>query len=293
MRFSDRLRHLIVRFILGMLAIGFSHSSAAAPALWVVRSPSATVYLFGTVHNLPPKLNWHSPVVDRALATAQQIWTEGQSGSLPYLNRLIARYGVSRQDDLRNLLPRQYQARYDTQMNNAGLSANDLGHVKPWVAQMLLSSDVMHPARHGYSIETDLVAYARRHHQQMHTFESADSQFATLADMPLEAQVRALEMEIDGYPSANGEMNALVQSWLDGQDQLLDQLTNQRLAVSDERYFDDIIVRRDEQYAAAVVALLQNTGTSFVVLGASHLCGATSVQALLQNQGYTAERISG
>jgi len=292
MRFSDRLRHLIVRFLIGMFWIGVCHSSAAAPALWVVRSSSATVYLFGTVHNLPPNMNWHSPVVDRALSSSQQIWIEAQSGSLPSLNRLIVRYGINRQD-LRNLLPRQYQVRYDSQMSHAGLRSDDFGHVKPWVAQMLLSGETLHRVRHGYSVETDLLAYARRHHQQLHTFESADSQFAVLADMPLESQVRALEMEIDGYPSANGEMNALVKSWLDGQDQLLDQLTNQRVAVSDERYFDDIIVRRDEQYAAAVVTLLQNTGISFVAVGAAHLCGATGVQALLQNQGYTAERISG
>jgi len=292
MRFSDRLRHLIVRFLIGMFWIGVCHSSAAAPALWVVRSPSATVYLFGTVHNLPPNMNWHSPVVDRALSSSQQIWIESQSGSMPSLNRLITRYGINRQD-LRNLLPRQYQVRYDSQMSKAGLSTDDFGHVKPWVAQMLLSGETLHRVRHGYSVENDLLAYARRHHQQMHTFESADSQFAVLADMPLESQIRALEMEIDGYPSANGVMNALVKSWLDGQDQLLDQLTNQRVAVSDERYFDDIIVRRDEQYAAAVVALLQNTGISFVAIGAAHLCGATGVQALLQNQGFTAERISG
>jgi hypothetical protein len=279
--------------MIAMFWIGVCHSSAAAPALWVVRSPSATVYLFGTVRNLPPNMNWHSPVVDRALSSAQQIWIEAQSGNLPYLNHLIARYGINRHGDLRNLLPQQYQVRYDKQMSNAGLRADDFGQVKPWVAQMLLSGETLHRVHHGYAIETDLVAYARHHHQQLHTFESADSQFAVLGDMPLEAQVRALEMEIDGYPSANGEMNALVQSWLDGQDQLLDQLTNQRLAVSDERYFDDIIVRRDEQYASAVVALLQNTGISFVVLGASHLCGSTGVQALLQNQGYTAERISG
>jgi uncharacterized protein YbaP (TraB family) len=86
-------------------------------------------------------------------------------------------------------------------------------------------------------------------------------------------------------------MNPLVQAWLDGQDQLLDQITNQRLAISDERYFDDVIVRRDEQFANDVAALLANHGTSFVALGAAHLCGGTGVQALLKNLGYTAERV--
>jgi len=52
-----------------------------------------------------------------------------------------------------------------------------------------------------------------------------------------------------------------------------------------------VIVRRDEQFANGVVTLLQNSGTSFVALGAAHLCGGTGVQALLKNLGYTAERV--
>lgn len=289
-----RLRRLVIRALaVGMLAVGARQPAAAAPALWVVRSSTATVYLFGTVHNLPPNINWHSPMLDRALASSQQVWTEADTGSLAYLTRLISRYGISQQGSLRSMLPRQYRTRYEMEMSSAGLRVDQYGHIKPWLAQMLLNGEAMHRIRHGFGVEADLLGYAQKHHKQAHTFESPDSQFAVLADMPLEAQVRALEMEIDGYPSANGQMNPLVQAWLDGQDELLDQITNQRLALSDERYFDDVIVRRDEQFANAVVALLQNNGTSFVALGAAHLCGGTSVQALLKNQGYIAEKVGG
>jgi uncharacterized protein YbaP (TraB family) len=292
MSLPGRLRRFATRALaLGVLVAGVSQTAAAAPALWVVRSSTATVYLFGTVHNLPPNVVWRSPMVDRALSQSQQIWTEADTGSLRYLTRLISRYGISQQGNLRSLLPRQYRTRYEMEMSSAGLRVDQYGHIKPWLAQMMLNGEAMHRAHRGFGVEADLLAYAHAHHRQAHTFESPDSQFAVLADMPLEAQVRALEMEIDGYPSANGTMNPLVVAWLDGQDELLDHITNRRLAQSDERYFDDVIVRRDEQFANAVVTLLQNSGTSFVALGAAHLCGGTGVQALLKNLGYTAERV--
>jgi hypothetical protein len=293
MALPDRLRRLALCVLAGGVLLAGTHRAAvAAPALWAVRSSTATVYLFGTVHNLPPNVDWHSPEVDRAIQSSTQIWTEADTGSMPYLAKLIRRYGISQQGNMRNLLPRRYRARYAMEMSSAGLSLDQYGHVKPWLAQMLLDGITLHKARAGYGVEADLLTYARAHKRPTHTFESPDSQFAVLADMPLEAQVRALEMEIDGYPSANGTMNPLVHAWLDGNDRLLDDLTNKKLAVQDERYFDDIIVRRDEQFTTAIVSLLQNGGTSFVALGAAHLCGATGVQALLKNQGYTAERVS-
>jgi uncharacterized protein YbaP (TraB family) len=292
MSLPGRLRHIVCRALtIGVMVAAASQTAVAAPALWVVRSSTATVYLFGTVHNLPPNVEWRSPGVDRALTQSQQIWTEADTGSLKYLTRLISRYGISQQGNLRSLLPRQYRSRYDMEMSSAGLRVDQFGHIKPWLAQMLLNGESMHRAHHGVGVEAELLDYAHAHHRQAHTFESPDSQFAVLADMPLEAQVRALEMEIDGYPSANGMMNPLVRAWEDGQDELLDQITNRRLAQTDERYFDDVIVRRDEQFADAVVTLLQNSGTSFVALGAAHLCGGTGVQALLKNLGYTAERV--
>jgi hypothetical protein len=293
MPLSGRLRRFATRVLtLGAMVAAVSQTAVAAPALWVVKSTTATVYLFGTVHNLPPNVVWRSPAVDRALGQSQQIWTEADTGSLQYLTRLISRYGISQQGNLRSLLPRQYRTRYEMEMSSAGLRVDQYGHIKPWLAQMLLNGEAMHRVHRGFGVEADLLAYAKAHHRQAHTFESPDSQFAVLADMPLEAQVRALEMEIDGYPSANGTMNPLVVAWLDGQAELLDQITNRRLAQSDERYFDDVIVRRDEQFANAVVTLLQNSGTSFVALGAAHLCGGTGVQALLKNLGYTAERVA-
>jgi uncharacterized protein YbaP (TraB family) len=269
-----------------------AHASAA-PGLWVVRSSTATVYLFGTVHMLPARANWHTPMVDRALASSQEIWTEADTGSLPYLVRLIQRYGVSSHNTMSKVLPKRYRARYDMEMNSAGLNVDQYGHVKPWLATLLLDGGAMHRSHIGYGVETELLAYARKHHKATPTFETADEQFAILSDLPLASQARALELQIEGYPSANGQMNSLVRAWLAGDDVTLDRLSNQPLAQSDERYFDDVIVRRNENFAQTIAMRLQSSGTAFVAIGAAHLCGKDSIQYFLRNYGLTAERIPG
>ena len=275
--------------MLGLMAIA-SNPAAADPALWVVRSSTATVYLFGTVHRLPPKVVWRTPVIDRALASSQEVWTEADAGTMPSLVRLIRRYGLSPRVNLRNILPARYRSRYDMEMSSAGLSVDQFGHVKPWLAEMLLTGATLRHAA-GFGVEIDLLAYARKHNKATPTFETADQQFSILSDLPIASQARALELQIDGYPSANGSMNGLVRAWLAGDDQLVNALSNKPLAENDERYFDDVIVRRNENFAQAIATRLAGSGTAFVAIGAAHLCGPNSVQFFLKNYGMTAERI--
>jgi len=264
----------------------------AAPPLWVVKSPTATVYLFGTVHGLPPKADWHSPVVDRALGASSEVWTEADPGSLKGLVRLIRRYGLSPNASVHAALPVRYRTRFAAEMSSTGLDVDMFGHVKPWLAELLLSGGTVGPAKLGRSVETDLLAYAAKHHKESVSFESADQQFAILSDLPMENQLRALEMQIEGFPTARGEMNELVRTWLAGDDRRLDALSNRPLLADNERYFDDVIVRRNENFAQALSNRLSGTGTAFVAVGAAHLVGNNSVQSFLRNYGFTPQRIA-
>lgn len=284
---SGRFR-AIAMLALGLLAVT---PAAADPALWAVKSDTATVYLFGTVHRLPPNLVWHTRAIERALATSDEVWTEAEPGNMPSLVRLIRRYGLNPRINLRNILPDKYRTRYDFEMRNAGLSGDQFGHVKPWLAEMLLTGATLRHTQ-GASVDIDLLAYAHKHHMGTQTFETADQQFSILADLPISSQVRALELQIEGFPSAQGKMNGLVQAWLDGDDKRLDALSNKPLSEQDERYFTDVIVRRNENFARAIATRLAGSGTAFVAVGASHLCGSADVQYFLRNYGFETTRVA-
>src|SRR5258708_11417468 len=48
----------------------------ARPALWEVRDPDTTIYLFGTIHLLPDDLRWRTPAFDQAVQKSQQLIVE-------------------------------------------------------------------------------------------------------------------------------------------------------------------------------------------------------------------------
>jgi uncharacterized protein YbaP (TraB family) len=48
----------------------------AEPGLWTMSDEDSTVYIFGTVHILPPELDWQSAAVTAALEDAEIVYFE-------------------------------------------------------------------------------------------------------------------------------------------------------------------------------------------------------------------------
>src|SRR5579871_2761803 len=46
------------------------------PAMWRLGDADTTVYLFGTVHVLPPGLNWETPAIDAAVKASKAVYFE-------------------------------------------------------------------------------------------------------------------------------------------------------------------------------------------------------------------------
>ncbi len=286
------LRRRVATLVSGvLLGLATATSAYADPALWVVKGPTATVYLFGTLHVLPAGTDWRTPSVMRALTASQEVWTEAEPPALPYLARLIRRYGLSEHNALSDVLPKHYRSRYDMEMTSAGLRALHYDYVKPWLAERLLTDGSLHQRNGKHNVEAELLDFAHHHDEARQTFESADNQFALLADLPIDAQIRALEIQLDAYPPNGQEMNNLVHAWMTADEATLDKMSNKELYATDERYFNDVIVRRNERFAQDIATRLEDGGTAFVALSASHLVGTTSVQTFLRNFGYTATRV--
>src|SRR6516225_9402332 len=83
-----------VALVLGWF--GVAGAAGAAPALWRVKSDHAEIYLFGTLHALPPDLAWRTSAYDAAYARAGTVWFEASlDGADPKtMQNMLLRYGV-------------------------------------------------------------------------------------------------------------------------------------------------------------------------------------------------------
>ncbi len=266
----------------------------ADPALWKALSPSATVYLFGTVHVLPGNDggSWLTQGVRKALADSSEVWTEADVGDLAGNVDAIRHYGLDVEHTVTDQLPPSYRKRFDRQMARTAVPAALVAHARPWLAEILLNQTALQQAGPmGPGVEASLLSYAHAHHLTTPTFETVDQQFAMMADIPVADQLASLKQQIDEFSDAARMFAELLAAWRGGDEAKLDSLTNQDMRAHDEALWTELILRRNERFAQRIGDRLQGSGTAFVAVGAAHLCGSTGVPALLGRAGFTVTRV--
>ncbi len=281
------------RLVAGLaLLLLLAQAAQASPALWMVKSQSATLYLFGTVHVLPKSVTWMTPKIEAALASSTELWTEADIGDLTDAVTAIRHYGIAASGETELLLPADYRVRYERQIGQSGVSPTVFAHARPWLAEILLSTGAM--VRAGASaagVDVALLGYAHDHKLITPTFETVDEQFAMLADMPQEAQLDSLEDAIDEFDQAGPIYSKLLGAWQAGDEDQLDKLINQTMRARNETVWTEIILRRNEKFADKIGDRLQGAGTAFVAVGAGHLCGSDGIPELLKRRGFTVTRV--
>ncbi|MEE2848291.1 MAG: TraB/GumN family protein [Pseudomonadota bacterium] len=262
------------------------------PALWVVKDADSTLYLFGSVHVLRPTTGWASPRVEAAFDSASDIWFEisnpdDQAAIVP----LIQQHGLSPETPLSSRLTPQENAELDAAAQAMGASAAQLQPMKPWLAALSLSVAPLIKA--GYDpksgVELVLKARAEAAGKSIHGFETIDKQIGILAGLPDDVQLVFLRETLKDYENAATKLDEMVEAWARGDVATLDRVTIKEMKEASPALYQSVLVDRNTDWANQIQTLLEGSGTAFIAVGAAHLTGDDSVQAILQKRGVTVE----
>lgn len=262
------------------------------PALWVVKDADSTLYLFGSVHVLRPTTGWASPRVEAAFDSASDIWFEisnpdDQAAIMP----LIQQHGLSPETPLSSRLTPEENAELDAAAQAMGASAAQLQPMKPWLAALSLSVAPLIKA--GYDpksgVELVLKARAEAAGKPIHGFETIDKQIGILAGLPDDVQLVFLRETLKDYENAATKLDEMVEAWARGDVATLDRVTITEMKEASPALYHSVLVDRNTDWANQIQTMLEGSGTAFIAVGAAHLTGDDSVQAILQKRGVTVE----
>ena len=144
--------------------------NVATPSLWHVKGPEGEAYLFGSVHVLPPGVQWRSQPIRRALTRSDVYVFEvpQDEKAVAELQGLIKAKGYLRSDQsLRGLLHPQARTDLDAALAAAGLPPDAVDHARPWLAGIQLMFAQMAKLHYGAdngveSVLADMAARANR-----------------------------------------------------------------------------------------------------------------------------------
>ena len=266
------------------------------PAIWKISDADTTVYLFGTVHVLPPTLTWHSPAVDKALDEAKAVYFETDTEGDPMAFRdIIQRLGLY--DPSQRLSDRL--SLDDLELLKGALATLELPLVaiesmRPWYAGVVISEAVVRRA--GYDVTSGVESVMRPAAvgagKEIRFLETVEQQMASFATLPEAIQIKFLINGLTEIDTATNDLGALVNAWKAGDTDTLDKLLIEAdLAVIPELY-DALLKNRNANWAVEIDTLMKSEpGTFLVAVGAAHMLGKDSVIEMLKPKGYIAERV--
>jgi uncharacterized protein YbaP (TraB family) len=283
------LRSLLLG-LAGALAAGAVH---AQPPVWVVRDADSELVLFGSIHVLPPNLDWTPPALTRDLAKADDLWFELPID--PAAQSEVAALAVQRGlapagQPLSGLLSADGKARLARVCAKYGLSPAALEGFQPWYAEVAIAWVMFRQAgaEADEGVEKQVAARAPASAGRR-AFETPAQQIALFADTPLPEQVASLEQSLEEIEETPDQMNQLVADWMAGDIEALDRDALDPLREASPAIFKRLITERNARWVQALDARLKGAGRTVVVVGMGHMIGPDGLPARLRALGYSVE----
>lgn len=262
------------------------------PAIWVVKDDDTTVYLFGTVHILKPGLGWFDEAVKDAFDKSDRLVLEMVEPSAAESQGIFMKVALDQSGKtLRSKLAESDRATYDGAMAKIGMPVEAFDPFDPWAAAITLQ--ILGMTKSGFDmnsgVEKQLSAAAKASSKPVEGVETMAYQLNIFDTLPVEEQIAFLNESAKNVDQLGPGMDKLVELWAAPDPDALASAMNEGL--KNPKLYSVLLTQRNANWAKWIDAQMKKPGVTFMAVGAGHLAGTTSVQALLPAYGLTAQRV--
>ncbi len=264
----------------------------ARPALWKVADEDTTIWLFGTVHVLPPGIDWLNGPVASALDDSDELVTEIVEPGSGAMQEIVRRFATLPQgQSLRDLMPPEERTKYEVALDAMKVPVSIFDRYDIWYAAVGLSTLPL--LQEGYAtsngVDAKLAAIAKERGAKHEGLETPEFQIGLFDALPLAVQQRYLSEVLDQLPTIRTDLKAMVEAWKTGDADTLAKLMNE--GESEPELMEVLLTNRNRTWAKWIAKRLDEPGEVFVAVGAGHLAGPDSVQAQLTAAKIEAMRV--
>ena len=257
------------------------------PALWVVRSGDAAVYLFGrmAVRN---DSQWLTPAIEESFDASDMLWLENPRGDPEQGNQLIGELGFSKDYSILEVIDERDRNRVIALLERAGMSADALDGRKVWLANLFLSQLIDRMNNVDGSALPDTILRARAEAQG----KPVRSEWRDVREvveysvgLPESVQLQMLGKALDDSESYSSRLDA----WLRGDIDFLSGMADE-IATDYPDAHRRVNVERNSQWVARIREMLAVGNVQFVSIGIGHLVGPDNVLSQLRADGMEVQR---
>ncbi|MEA3009828.1 MAG: uncharacterized protein QOJ91_1520 [Sphingomonadales bacterium] len=268
--------------------------AAGHPAMWKVADADTTIYLFGTIHLLPKGQGWRTAQMDKALASADELVLEIANVEDPMASaQAMAKLGMSKGlPPIAERVPEGKRAALRAMIAESGYPEAVFDRLETWAAALPLLGVTF--KRLGLDptlgVERQIGTPFRSSGKKVSGLETVEQQLGYFDSLSEDAQRALLLSVIEESADTRAQFAAMLAAWASGDLKGIERTFDDETQLSPELKAA-LMGRRNSAWADWLARRMEKPGTVFVAVGAGHLAGRESVQAMLKKKGLKAKRV--
>jgi uncharacterized protein len=256
--------------------------------MWKVQSPTATVYLVGSIHLADPSVYPLPSEVEKAFAGSQALAVEADIDNFKLEDgiNLLGQYGMYTDgDSLSKHLSAQTSRDLDAFCEKKGLPRDLLEMMKPWMVGLMVEATAAQAGGFDAASGIDMHFLNEAHDKRVDQLESVEFQFKLLGSASDEEQQEFLSVAL----KESGEVGKTEDAYERGD---IAALSSEISRQEPRSYYQRLLDDRNPAMTDKVAAYLNGREQVFVVVGIAHVIGDTGIVRSLERKGYKVDALS-
>ncbi|HEV7520468.1 MAG TPA: TraB/GumN family protein [Candidatus Angelobacter sp.] len=294
-----------IRTVIVLVAfLGVAQAQQAAPAqpkprrflMWKATSPTATVYLVGSIHLGDSSMYPLPKEVESAFAAAKALVVEIniKKADQAKMAGLIEKYGLYTGDDsLTKHLPRETQATLDDYCTRHNVPRQGMEQLKPWVVAITIAAMAWQQAGEEPSLGIDMHFLDEvKPPQRIDELETMESQLSIFAEASEEEQQNMLAAILKQGDRTKDLIKRTQAAYVSGDPDAVKKIMDEQDDVGSKSLEKKLLDDRNVTMTGKMEEYLKGKDPIFVVVGAAHIVGDKGIAQLLRDKGYKVEQVT-
>ena len=284
------MKFKLFRIVLALILFFTAAGVQAETSVWVVTSPTSTVYLAGSCHVLRASDHPLPAEFFSAYSDSRKIILEAPLGDMEkpeYLEKLMAAATYSDGTTLKQHLSSQAYSKAEAFCRERNYPLEQYQSFRPWMFAMTLTMSEMSKigAESNNGVDYFFNERAQKDRKMAGSLETVDQQIGFLTMMDNSMSNEQIIETIDELKQINTKGPEILNAWKNGDEAKIEALNLNELK-NYPKLYQVLILDRNKKWISNIEGYLNSPVNTMVIVGVAHLVGDNSVVDLLRKRGY-------
>ncbi|MDC0602159.1 TraB/GumN family protein [Aliiglaciecola sp.] len=266
-----------------------------ATSVWKVSKNSDSVYIGGTVHMLKQS-DFSLPLgYEKAYQASDALYFETDIDAITspaFAQKMMQKAMLTDGKTLKDILSKDTLTDLNAHLESRGMPSQNFQAFKPGFLSITLT--VLELNRLGFNAQGVDPFFAKKAQADGKTiawFETPDEQLEFINRLGHGIENNIVAHTLRDMNKFEDYIKQLMQAWRSGSREKLVSVGIEEMKNDYPSVYQDLLVKRNNNWMPKIKQLFDNDKTEFVLVGALHLVGDEGVLSQLENAGFTVEKL--